>query len=294
MIYLKERLEIYTSAELNKFGERYHDILVETGKGIVEKDRNNEIIKDDRTQEQIDLVNKITTSMLPVLERIAFSLTNVGHYGNYPFNLRGISVERVRTPIADAVNEGARYVINHFHTYKPDRTNKEGSVYSFVVLQAGVGMTMHILKNIPNSAAIFNQIKRRTSKGLSEEEIFENLPYVYPISLTDILDGDENTGRNVDLERDYLTSDSNPEEEVISKITGERISKVVEDLLSTLNSREREILERRKGLNGYEKMTLDKVGEIFKISRERVNQIQKKAEDKLREYPSEGLVELVR
>jgi len=294
MIYNKEMLKIYTSAELNEFGKRYHDIMVETGRGIVTEDRTNGTITDTRTKEQINLVNKIVTSMLPVLERIAYNLTTVGHYKNYPFNLRHIEVEKVRMPIADIVNEGARRVVKHFHAYKPNRSNKNGSVYNFVVFQAGSEMAAYILKDIPNSAGVLNQIKKRTRDGLCEDEVFDNLPYIYHASLTDILDGNEDGTRNVALERRYLTSNSNPEEEVISKMTGDHIPRVVEDLLSTLNPREREILERRKGLNGHEKMTLEELKGMFGISRSRVGQIEVRALKKLGKTVSKELVELVR
>lgn len=294
MIYLKERLKIYTSSELNEFGKRYHDILVETGMGIVTEDRTNGTITDTRTEEQINLVNKIVTSMLPVLERIAYSLTTVGSYRKYPFNLRRIDVEKVRTPIADAVNEGAKCVVKRFHAYKPDRSNKEGSVYNFVVFQAGSEMAVYILKDIPNSTWVLTQIRKRTRDGLCEDEVFDDLPYIYHASLTEILDGNEDETRNMVLERRYLTSDSNPEEEVISKITREHIPKVVEDLLSTLDPREREILERRRGLNGYEEMIGEEVGILFGIGRERVRQIEARALKKLIKTRPKELVELVR
>ena len=294
MIYPKEMLEIYTSAELNALGRRYHDILVETGKGIVKKDRENNIIKDDRTKEQINLVNKIVTSMLPVIEQIALSLTNLGRYQYLPINLEGIDFKRMKTQIADIANEGARCIVERFHIYDPYRI-KKGSVYSFVISMAGAGMATYILKNIPNSTAVFNRIKQqRANKRLSKKEVFNNLPYIYHVSLTDLLYGDEDGIRNVSLERKYLTSENNPEEDFISIKTEEHIPRIVEDLLSTLNPREREILERRNGLNGYREMSLKELGRIFGITMERVRQIEVKTLKKLGKTVSKELVELVR
>ena len=293
MIYHKEMLEIHTSTELNEFGKRYHDIMVETGRGIITKNRANGTITDDRTNEQIGLVNKIVTSMLPVLERAAFSLTTVGFYKNSRVNLKGINTKRMRSEIPDIVNEGARYAVGNFHAYEPDRT-KGGSVYSFVLSTAAHGMATYILKNIPNSTVVFRKIGERSCKGLSTEEVFEDLPYITHISLTEILDEVEGETRDTFLEREYLTSDSNPEEEVISKITGEHIPRVVEEVLSTLNPREREILERRRGLNGYDKTILDILGKIFKISKERVRQIDVSTLKNLRERVPKELIELVR
>ena len=290
MIYNKKMLEIYTSAELNAFGKRYHGIMVKTGRGIITEDRTNGTITDDRTDEQINLVNKIVTSMLPVLERVAYSLTTVGSYRKYPFNLRSIDVKKVATPIADVVDEGTKCVIKRFHAYNPNRGNKKGSVYNFVIFQAGSGMAVHILKDIPNSAEVLTQIRKRTRNGLCKDEVFGNLPYIYHTSLTDILDGDGERMGKMELEGRYLTSNSNPEEEVIKEQRQELASK----LLCTLNPREREILERRKGLNGYTEMTLERVGGIFGISNERVRQIEVSALKKLRKRAPKELVELVR
>ncbi len=47
--------------------------------------------------------------------------------------------------------------------------------------------------------------------------------------------------------------------------------------------RERRILELRYGLNDYQPRTLDEVGLVFWISRERVRQIQKEALAKLQD-----------
>ena len=51
-----------------------------------------------------------------------------------------------------------------------------------------------------------------------------------------------------------------------------------------LDKREREILTHRYGLDGIEEQTLEVVGERFKITRERVRQIQNAALKKLRDY----------
>lgn len=54
-------------------------------------------------------------------------------------------------------------------------------------------------------------------------------------------------------------------------------------LLSFLNEREREIIEARFGLNGNaDGQTLDELGVIFGVSRERIRQVQNEALDKMR------------
>ncbi|MFZ6005384.1 MAG: sigma-70 family RNA polymerase sigma factor [Actinomycetota bacterium] len=53
-------------------------------------------------------------------------------------------------------------------------------------------------------------------------------------------------------------------------------------LLDYLNPREREILELRFGLQGAQPLTLDEVGQMFNVTRERIRQIEAKALTKLR------------
>lgn len=56
----------------------------------------------------------------------------------------------------------------------------------------------------------------------------------------------------------------------------------MEGCLKNLDAREREILKYRYGLGGVEAETLEDVGKRFKITRERVRQIQNSAVKKLR------------
>jgi DNA-directed RNA polymerase sigma subunit (sigma70/sigma32) len=56
----------------------------------------------------------------------------------------------------------------------------------------------------------------------------------------------------------------------------------VSKLLSVLDERERRIIELRYGLDRGEPRTLEEVGEMFELTRERIRQIESKALSKLR------------
>ncbi len=78
-----------------------------------------------------------------------------------------------------------------------------------------------------------------------------------------------------------LLADENaprPEEETLDKLVTDRLDEVMEE---TLTDREKRILQLRYGLKDYHPRTLDEVGKVFGISRERVRQIQKRAIQKL-------------
>ena len=70
-------------------------------------------------------------------------------------------------------------------------------------------------------------------------------------------------------------------DEVLAGISHDEAMKVLE----TLNERERKIIALRFGLNGQEPLTLEEVGKIFSLTRERIRQLEAKALTKLR-HPS--------
>ncbi|HBG29334.1 MAG TPA: RNA polymerase sigma factor RpoS, partial [Gammaproteobacteria bacterium] len=60
--------------------------------------------------------------------------------------------------------------------------------------------------------------------------------------------------------------------------------------LDRLSAKQREVIERRFGLNGHERATLEQVGKDIGLTRERVRQIQVEALGHLRRIvESEGL-----
>jgi len=59
--------------------------------------------------------------------------------------------------------------------------------------------------------------------------------------------------------------------------------KIIEELISPLNPKEKEVILRRFGLEKKERETLEAIGKDFGICRERVRQIQNKAFEKMKE-----------
>ena len=66
------------------------------------------------------------------------------------------------------------------------------------------------------------------------------------------------------------------------KIFDESLQEALNEVLNTLTPSEREILKLRYGLDGDEPLSLQQIGERFKLSKERIRQIEKKAIRKLR------------
>ncbi|XP_027369170.1 RNA polymerase sigma factor sigC-like isoform X2 [Abrus precatorius] len=92
---------------------------------------------------------------------------------------------------------------------------------------------------------------------------------------------DQKVGDCISVEYMELIADTlieNPEEVVMKQ----HMKKDVHDLLKGLNSRERQILMLRFGLNDNQPRSLQDTGKVFKVSKERIRKIEKKALTKLR------------
>ncbi|MBP6927642.1 MAG: RNA polymerase sigma factor RpoD [Caldisericales bacterium] len=97
-----------------------------------------------------------------------------------------------------------------------------------------------------------------------------------PLSLETPI-GEEKDNRLGDFVEDKKVS--SPEEQIVNKYFKEQMHSI----LSILSPREREIIKLRFGLDSEYPHTLEEVGQIFKVTRERIRQIEAKAIRKLRQ-----------
>jgi RNA polymerase primary sigma factor len=80
-------------------------------------------------------------------------------------------------------------------------------------------------------------------------------------------------------------------ESPVTAATHEMLKDKLESVLNTLTFREREIIKLRYGLGDGYTYTLEEVGKIFKVTRERVRQIEAKAVRKLQHPVRSRLLE---
>ena len=115
----------------------------------------------------------------------------------------------------------------------------------------------------------------RRAAGISVEETRRVLKISrHPISL------DRPVGESEDSYFGDFIED-NGAESPVSAATQEMLKDKIEQVLKTLTYREREIIKLRYGLGDGYTYTLEEVGRIFKVTRERVRQIEAKAVRKL-------------
>ena len=95
---------------------------------------------------------------------------------------------------------------------------------------------------------------------------------------------------------DFIEDDK--AESPVSTATGEMLKDRIEAVLKTLTYREREIIKLRYGIGDGYTYTLEEVGKIFKVTRERVRQVEAKAIRKLqhpvRSRKLEGFLDQIR
>ncbi|HJA66464.1 RNA polymerase subunit sigma [Lachnoclostridium sp. An169] len=113
--------------------------------------------------------------------------------------------------------------------------------------------------------------------GRTESDVKEILTYLQsPVSLETPVgeDGENSLG---DLVEDK--SESTPEEAMEALVEKEEVS----ELLSSLNEREQKVIRLRFGLEDGKAHTLEEIGEMLGVTRERVRQIEARAMEKLRQ-----------
>ena len=111
--------------------------------------------------------------------------------------------------------------------------------------------------------------------GINEKRVHEVLCMIQEPRSIDAPIGEEDDGRFGDFIPD--TAALSPEECASRTILREQLSSV----LDTLTQRERLVLALRFGLNGERVHTLEEVGDIFHVTRERIRQIESRAIRKL-------------
>ena len=113
--------------------------------------------------------------------------------------------------------------------------------------------------------------------GKTEDDIKNILSYLQsPVSLETPV-GEEGENSLGDMVEDR--TEATPEEAMNTLVQKEEVS----ELLESLSDRERQVIKLRYGLEDGKTHTLEEIGSILSVTRERVRQIEARAMEKLRE-----------
>lgn len=200
-------------------------------------------------------------------------------------------------PLSDLINEGNLGLIRAAHKFDETKGIKFISYAVWWIRQAilqALAEQSRIVRVPLNRAGALHRIGRRSSALIQElgreptvEEIAEELEIsreeverTLAISQSHLsLDAPVTPGEDNRL-LDYLPDQYSPgpEDEAYERA----LKETVEDSLSTLKEREAKILRLYFGLDDQEPMTLEEIGALLGITRERVRQIKEKALLRLR------------
>ena len=199
--------------------------------------------------------------------------------------------------LPDLINEGNLGLIKAANRFDETRGFKFISYAVWWIRQSilqALAEQSRIVRLPLNKIGSINKIHKayaRLEQEFEREPNFEEIATLLEISETEVKDSLRNSGRHVSMDAplmqdednnmyDVLRSDDIPTPE--SGLIYESLRKEVERAISTLTSRESDVLRLYFGLNGSYPMTLEEIGEKFELTRERVRQIKEKAIKRLK------------
>jgi RNA polymerase primary sigma factor len=199
--------------------------------------------------------------------------------------------------LSDLINEGNLGLIRAAHKFDETKGIKFISYAVWWIRQAilqALAEQSRIVRVPLNRAGTLHRIGKRSSalqQELGREPTVEEIAEGMDISQEEVaktlsisqshlsLDAPLTPGEDNKL-LDYLpdTQNAGPDQETFERA----LTDSIEEVLSTLKEREAKILRLYFGLDGQEPMTLEEIGSMMGITRERVRQIKEKALARLR------------
>ncbi|MEO9138691.1 MAG: RNA polymerase sigma factor SigB [Jatrophihabitans sp.] len=158
-----------------------------------------------------------------------------------------------------------------------------------------IRLPVHLVEQVNKLQRIRREMSQQLGREASHDELAHELDITADrvrelIDLSrDLVSLDQTVGADDDASLGDFIADERATSAAETVVEGGMMRAHLQDVLNSLDTRESAVVRMRYGLDGGQPRTLDEIGRAFKLSRERIRQIERETMAKLR-HPSRSQV----